>query len=186
VEIKEALEKIKADLVELQDQGRTTVQIEALNQYLEAMQENAGESTELRKLEHMSSLAQYDVKAKWSIEMFRSVINAGKEALTATLLINGAAAIACLGFLGSMLSKGGSEVLGLRFTVPLSTFGFGVLAGALGFGARYLSQVFYAMQNNKTGHAFNFVSILFAACAYIAFGYGVCKAYLAFVMHFSH
>jgi len=185
METKETLEKIKTDLTMLRDQGQATVEIKALEHYLADLQEYAGTSIELRKLQHLSSLAHYDAQAKSSIEMFKSVINAGKEALNAALLINGGAAVACLGFLGSVLSKGGTESLGLRFTVPLLAFGFGVLAGALGFGVRYCSQFFYAKNHQKTGHTFNGISTLFAACAYAAFGSGVYAVYLAFASHFS-
>jgi hypothetical protein len=185
METKETLEMIKAELAMLRDHGHATVKIKALEHYLADLQENAASSMELRKLQHLSSLAQYDAQAKSSIEMFKSVINAGKEALNAALLINGGAAVACLGFLGSVLSKGGTEALGLRFTVPLLLFGFGVLAGALGFGVRYCSQFFYAKYYNKTGNTFNGISTFFAACAYAAFGCGVYAAYLAFATHFS-
>jgi hypothetical protein len=108
-----------------------------------------------------------------------------KEALNAALLINGGAVIAFLGFLGSMLSKGGSEALGLKLTIPLLSFGFGVLFGALGFGFRYCAQFFYARKRAKTGHTFNAISVLSATSALIAFGSGVYIAYAAFTNHFT-
>lgn len=180
------LERIKTDLAKMRDQGQTTVQIEVLEHYLTSLQKDAEKSLEMQKQQHMGTLAQYNAQANLNIEVFKSVNSAGKEALTATLFINGGAAVASLGFLGSMLSKGGSEALGLKLTIPLIAFGFGVLAGALGFGIRYFTQHFYARQHNMTGHTFNFISILFAACSYAGFGYGVYKAYVAFVTHFSH
>jgi primosomal replication protein N len=185
MDTKETLDKIKTDLHSLQEKGHAVLNIEALKEYITALQKDSSVSVEFKKLQHQSSLAQYDAKIKAHLEMFKSVINAGKEALNATLLINGGAAVACLGFLGSMLSKGGSESLGLMFTVPLAAFGFGVLSGALGFGMRYCAQFFYARLLNKTGHTFNIGSIFLAACAYVLFGYGVYSAYLAFVTHYS-
>lgn len=181
----ETLDKIKKFLHSLQEEGHAVLNIEAINEYISALQKDSSVSVEFQKLQHQSSLAQYDAKIKADLEMFKSVINAGKEALNATLLINGGAAVACLSFLGAMLSKCGSESLGLKFTVPLAAFGFGVLAGALGFGMRYFTQFFYARLFNKIGRIFNFGSIFLAACSYVLFGYGVYSAYLAFFTHYS-
>jgi len=186
METKEAIDKFKSDLAEVKAQGQSTVAIEALENYLGGLEKDASLSFEMRKLEYQQTLAHYDAQTKSQLEMFKSVIDAGKEALNATLLINGGAVVAFLGFLGSMLSKGGSEALGLKLTIPLLFFGFGVLFGALGFGFRYCAQFTYARQWIKAGHIFNVISVLFATAAYTAFGYGVYVAYSAFTTHFTH
>lgn len=185
METKEAIEKFRVDLAEVRSQGQSTVAIEALENYLLGLEKDASISIELQKLEYQRSLVYYDAQAKSHLEMFKSVIEAGKEALNATLLINGGAVIAFLGFLGSMLSKSGAEALGLKLTAPLLSFGFGVLFGALGFGMRYCAQYSYARQWIKTGHTFNLISVLLAIAAYSAFGYGVYEAYAAFTSHFT-
>jgi uncharacterized protein YdbL (DUF1318 family) len=185
LETKEAIDKFKTDLAEVKSQGQSTVTIEALENYLVGLEKDASLSVEMRKLEYQRTLAHYDAQAKSNLEMFKSVIDAGKEALNATLLINGGAVVAFLGFLGSMLSKGGSEALGLKLTIPLLSFGFGVLSGALGFGFRYCAQFSYARQWVKTGHIINAISVLCATFAYAAFGYGVYVAYSAFTSHFT-
>lgn len=182
---KDTLDKITEDLQWLKEQGHSAINIDSFKEYLSALQKDSSLSIELQKLHHQSSLAQYDAQIKSHLEMFKAVIDAGKEALTATLFINGGAAVACLGFLGAMLSKGNSELLGLKFTAPLAAFGFGVLSGALGFGMRYCAQFFYARLSNKIGHVFNVGSIIHAICAYVLFGYGVYAAYMAFVTHYS-
>lgn len=186
METKEAIDKFKSDLAEVKAQGQSTVAIETLENYLAGLEKDASLSFGLRKLEYQQTLAHYDAQTKSRLEMFKSVIDAGKEALNATLIINGGAVVAFLGFLGSMLSKGGSEALGLKLTIPLLSFGFGVLSGALGFGFRYCAQFTYERQWMKAGHTFNAISILFATAAYTAFGYGVYVAYTAFTTHFTH
>lgn len=188
METKEAIDKLKSDLTEIKAQGQDTIPIHGLESYLSALEKDASASFESRKLEYQRMLAGYDAQVRFDIEMFKSVIEAGKEALNATLIINGGAVIAFLGFLGSMLSKGGAEGLGLKLTIPLCLFGFGVLFAALGFGVRYLAQFCFAKRQKQawvtTGQAFNVVSILLAIASYAAFGYGVYNAYSAFVSHF--
>jgi hypothetical protein len=65
-----------------------------------------------------------------------------------------------MGFLGSMLSKGGAEALGLKPTTPMCSFGFGVLFAASGFGVRYFAQFSFARRQNnswiKAGKGFMF------------------------------
>ena len=185
METKEAIDKLKSDLAEVKAQGQATVAIEALENYLAGLEKDDLVSIELRKLDHQRSLAYYDAQAKFKIEMFKSVIDAGKEALNAALLINGGAVVAFLGFLGSMLSKSGSESLGLKLTIPLLSFSSGVLFSALSFGMRYLCQFFYERKCVKTGHSFNILTILLAITAYTVFGYGVYMAYAAFASHFT-
>lgn len=185
METKEVIAKIKADLADVKTQGKSSVAIEALERYLANLDKDAVDSLELRKLEYQRTLAHYDAQAKSDVEMFKSVIAAGKEALTATLLINGGAVVALLGFLGAVMSKSDWEAFGLRLTIPLLSFGSGVLFGALGFGVRYCSQFFYAVQYRKIGNLFNALSSLLAIAAYSVFGYGVFVTYSAFTAHFQ-
>lgn len=189
METKEAIDKLKSDLTEIKAQGQDTIPIEGLENYLSGLEKDASASFESRKLDYQRMLAGYDAQVKFDIELFKSVIEAGKEALNATLIINGGAVIAFLGFLGSMLSKGGAEALGLKLTVPLCSFGFGVLFAALGFGIRYLAQFCFARRQKpswiKAGHGLNIASILMAVASYTVFGFGVYNAYTAFVSHFT-
>ncbi len=186
METKEAIDKIKQDLSELKAQGQTSVVIESLENYLANLEKDATLSIEHKKLEHLRNLAYYDAQTKSNLELFKSVIDSGKEALNAILLVNGGAVVVLMGFLGSMLSKGGSEALGLKLTIPLLSFGFGVLFSAISSGVRYCTQFSYARQWAKSGHCFNIISVLFAIFAYIAFGYGVYVTYEAFTKHFTH
>lgn len=189
METKEAIDKLKSDLAGIKAQGQETIPIEGLENYLSALEKDASASLESRKLEFQGMLADHDARVKFDIEIFKTANEAGREALKAALIINGGAVIAFLGFLGSMLSKGGAEALGLKLTIPLCSFGFGVLFAALGFGVRYLTQFCYAKRGKKAwinaGHFSNFVTILLATAALTVFGFGVYRAYAAFVSHFT-
>jgi hypothetical protein len=185
VEAREVIDDLETALAEVKAQNKDTVAVSALEKYLDELRTDASVSIETRKLEYQRTLAHYDAQTKHAIEMFRSVIESGKEALNAVVLINGGAAVALFGFLGATLSKGFPATLGVALTVPLLAFGSGVLCGALGFGARYCSQAAYSGNKRKAGLAFTFVSIGFAIAAYSVFGYGVYKTYTAFLAQFA-
>jgi hypothetical protein len=76
------------------------------------------------------------------VEMFRSVIQAGQNALRSAFLMNGGASVALLAFVGHLSSVAPKKVPMLA--PSLATFVGGVLVAALASGVTYLSQWFYA------------------------------------------
>jgi hypothetical protein len=149
------------------------------------MRVDAGQSIELQKLDAQRSLAYYDAQTKHSLAMFNSVIESGREALNALVLVNGGAVVALLGFMGATISKGLPKALGADLTLPLVQFGFGVLMGALGFGARYFSQAFFTAKMDKAGDSFRVAAIFFALAGYSLFGCGIYGAFRAFATQFA-
>lgn len=168
------------------------VPVTGLLAYLSELEKGVGPSQEARRIQweaaladaaakNQSNLAAYNAQNAHAIEMFKSVMDAGKEALNALLLINGGAVVAILGFLGTAFSKDRfSPQLGLSLTYPLAYFGLGVLAGALAFGIRYVAQACFAGEWKKWGMAFNVLSILAGLGGYAAFGLGLAGAHGAF------
>lgn len=185
MESAEVLNKLKTELDAVGATGQNAVAIEALQKYIDDLRTHATSSVELRKLEQQRSLAHFDAQTKHAIEMFKSVIDSGREALNALVLVNGGAVIALLGFMGATISKGLPAPLGMQLTLPILLFGLGVLMGALGFGIRYLAQACYAYNRNTLGTVFNVSSSLVAAAGYALFGYGVYVAYRSFVLQFA-
>lgn len=181
----QVIDNLKNALADVKAKGQETVAIAALVTYLDTLRSNASQSIELQKLEAQHTLAQLDVQTKHRIEMFKAVIESGREALNALVLVNGGAVIALLGFMGATLSKGLPQALGLSLTVPLLQFGLGVLMGAVGFAARYFSQACYSAQKEKWGDAFKIVAILVALAGYGLFGCGIYGAYRAFSVQFA-
>lgn len=179
------LNKLKVELASVSASGQSVVGIDALQKYIEDLRTHAASSVELRKLEQQKSLAHFDAQTRHSIEMFKSVIDAGREALNALVLINGGAVVALLGFMGATISKGLPASLGMQLTRPVLFFGLGVLMGAVGFGVRYLTQACYSNQRNTLGMVFNVTSIIAAVGGYLLFGSGVYAAYSAFVAQFA-
>ena len=117
--------------------------------------------------------------------MFKSVIEAGREALNALILINGGGVVALLGFLGATISKGLPATLGLQLAPSILLFGIGVLSGGLSFGLRYMTQFCYAYNWNKTGTTLNIAANSAAITGYILFGCGIYTAYDALKKQFA-
>jgi hypothetical protein len=115
------------------------------------------------------------------VEMFRSVIQAGNNALRTAFLMNGGASVALLAFVGHLSSVAPERVPTLA--PSLAVFVGGVLVAALASGVTYLSQWFYAGEQSwqrKTGFALNIAAILLGLGAYGVFGFGMWRAYRVF------
>jgi len=187
VEYSKLLNSLQEDLAKIRSSGQSTVDIEALQKYIETglSPDQPDRALEHTKLEQQQFLAHLDVRTRHEIELFKSVIEAGREALNALILINGGAVVALLGFLGATISKGLPAELGLHLTPSILSFGAGVLAGSLSLAVRYVTQFCYGHGRIKIGNALNLASISLAGSGYILFAYGIYTAYEAFVTQFS-
>ena len=181
----EIINILQVDLATFKAKGLTSVNIDSLDKYLEDLSANTGQSIEFQKLQYSGTLAHYDAQTKYNLEFFKSVIDSGREALNALVLINGGAVVALLSFMGVTLSKGLFFELGSNLKCSILSFGFGVLMGALGFGGRYLSQFLYALGKNKSGNTALVFTVVFSIIGYTLFGYGIFGAYIAFDKHFT-
>ena len=181
----QVIDNLKIALTDAKAKGHETVAIAALEAYLDALRTNAAQSIEFQKIETQHTLAHLDVQTKHRIEMFKAVIESGREALNALVLVNGGAVIALLGFMGATISKGLPPALGLSLTLPILQFGIGVLMGAIGFATRYLSQTCYSEEKEKWGDRFKAAAIAAALIGYGLFGCGIYRAYRAFSVQFA-
>lgn len=192
MEAKEVIGALREALQQSDVQKSEQVPVSGLLAYLSELEKGVGPSLEARRIQwegaladaaakNQSSLAEYQAQNAYSIEMFRSVMEAGKDALNALLLINGGAVVAILGFLGTAFSKEKfSPQLGLGLTHPLAYFGMGVLAGAVAHSVRYFAQVGFAGNQDKCGMAMSVLAIVAGLGGYVAFALGLNGAYLAF------
>jgi hypothetical protein len=140
VEVKDALESIRKALAEVEGKGQTLLSTEALRQYLDGLEKNAGVSSEVRKLQHESSLAQYKAGRDQSLAMFNSVIGFAQVALKTSLLVNGAASIALLTFIGNIWTKTQTAAVAKALSSSLALFAVGALAAALATVTTYITQ----------------------------------------------
>ena len=191
MESKELIDAFRKQLDQVETQGSQQVQVTALRAYLDALEKDAGTCQEYRNREHAGMLAHYAAKSQHAIEMLKAVLEAGKSALHALLLINGGAVVALLGVLSNLAGKSGGTVLARYMALPLLQFGIGVLLGALGFAFRYLSQACYSGSENEedklhcAGDWLRYAAILTAIAGYILFGFAIANAYNAVVWSFA-
>lgn len=191
MESKEVISAFRNQLDQVEAQGSQQVQVSSLRAYLDALEKDADASQEYRKQEHAGMLAQYAVKSQHGIEMLKAVLEAGKSALHALLIVNGGAVVALLGVMSNLAGKPGGTLLAKYLALPLLQFGIGVLLGALGFAFRYLSQACYSEYNygntkfQTWGDGFKYAAILSALTGYVLFGFAMVNSYHAVLWAFS-
>ncbi|WP_218669160.1 hypothetical protein, partial [Xanthomonas axonopodis] len=69
--------------------------------------------------------------------MFKSVLDTGKSAIDALLIINGGAVVVLLGMLSNLAKESNGDELARYLALPLLQFGLGVLCAAATFALRY-------------------------------------------------
>ena len=121
---------------------------------------------------------------EWKLEMLRSVISTGQSALKSSLLINGAAAVALLAFIGNIWSPISNSPTVAEAANALAAYAFGILIAAVAAGFTYVSQAGYANEFGKnsrvvgvTGHI---GAVICVVISYVAFGYASYLAYRVF------
>jgi hypothetical protein len=138
------------DALKHAQQSNQTVQIDALKTFLDRWERDsnsqvkADDSSRQRQLEEWKT--QLTISSAMTLEMFKSVVEAGQTALKSSIVINGGAAAALLALLAESLKAGGQGSIGAL----LSPLGFAWLYYMLGLGCagtstaiRYLAQALY-------------------------------------------
>jgi hypothetical protein len=121
-----------------------------------------------------------------NIELFKSTINAGQNAIRSSFLMNGAATISLLTFIGKLTDSSPEKIP--LFSCSLILFVIGVGLAGLASGITYCTQWFYATSNYETksslmrniGSGFNIFSIASVVLSYGVFAYGAFRAYEIF------
>jgi hypothetical protein len=192
VESRELIGEFRRQLADLESQGVAEVQVTALQQYLNALDKQTTLSKEHLDRELAKTLATGDAKAAFDLEMFKSVLEAGKSALQSLIVINGGAVIALLGVMSTLIGKQGGDVLARYLALPLLQFGLGVLFGTLGFALRYFSQACYANDFSgdksaldKWGDRLRIAAISAGFCGFVAFALGLVNSYLGVTWAFA-
>lgn len=191
MEASELIEGFRKQLDAVDAQGSKYLSTDSLRQYLDTLEKDASASQKDRDRQHAGMLAYSAAKNTLNIEVMKSVLEAGKSALHALLIINGGAVVALLGVFSNILGKKDSELLAQSLALPLLFFGAGVLSGALGFAFRYFSQNAYAKsfqtssRSERGGDFFRFLAVFSALGGYLAFGYALFSSYKAVLHSFS-
>ncbi len=191
-ELKAVFEKLNADGV---TQVNTANVAAYLEQLINSLNEETTNPTSV-EIEHYKAMEREYYKAQlqgWAeqqkhsyaqnIEMFRSVITAGQNALRSSFLMNGGATVALLAFIGKLTDNAKAKIP--LFVGSLSLFVLGVLLITGASGCTYLGQRFYAPNEKsevKVAYWLNIASILLGLASYIAFICGAVKALHVFLL----
>ena len=166
------------------------------------------EAFEMAAEEHKAALAEYAADTQRSLESVRAGNESGTEAIKATTLINGGAAVAMLAFVGHLASIQAKATVIMGFAEPLRLFVAGALLGVVASGVTYLAHVFYigsltrefrskeakregdetlaSVRHNasvrwgRIGQGINFIVVLIVVASLFCFAFGCYIAYRAF------
>lgn len=123
-----------------------------------------------------SKYDQYDsALQQTNIEMFKSVIESGLNAIKSAMILNSGASIAMLAFIGHLAETRPYSIAVL--TPTILPFALGAFSAGLTSGGRYLSQFCYGSEKKKLGHVFTGLSIFFGVASYLAFLMGIVLVY---------
>lgn len=191
MESQELINAFRGQLDQVEAQGSQQLPVSAIRAYLAALEKDAGASQEYRNREHAGMLAHYAAQNEHSLEMLKAVLEAGKSALHALLIVNGGAVVALLGVMSNLAGKPEGATLAMYLALPLLQFGIGVLSGVVGFALRYFSQAAYAESSDEAdrfhrwGDRFRYAAVLVAFAGYILFGFAVVNSYNAVLWSFK-
>lgn len=177
-ELRHIIKQLKADGVE---EIKSDNLIEYLSNAAKDLQSTEVMDVELHKANLQKSLEEHKASHAHSVEMFRTVITAGQNALRTSFLMNGGSSVAIFAFIGHLATDSPDKVH--LFSTVLTTSLVGVLLSALASGMTYLTQWVYAHDtetNKKTGLILNIVAIVLAIGSYLVFVYVIFKAYGVF------
>ena len=168
-------------------QGVAEIKCDNLIAYLEEVINSPEEEINATQMEKYKAELQLWIKQNEaaqasSLEMFRSVILAGQNALKTAFLMNGGATVALLAFLGKLSDQHQDKIA--VFSSSLIIFVIGVLAISMSSGSTYLSQWFYASYESwkqKTGFWLNILAIALGLASYGFFIWGAIRAHKAFI-----
>ncbi|MBL8311625.1 MAG: hypothetical protein JNL19_14485 [Burkholderiales bacterium] len=192
MEAKDAFAWIKADLTRLLTNGVEFVHIRSLLDAVARQEANAPQVSQWADLETKTRIANADRKSASDLEMFKSVLDTGKTALTTVILVNGGASVAVLAFLANISVKTDMISRVPAIAGALVWFAVGVLSAACATGVTYVTQLAYAQfqfaaDPNAVKPPWHWIrswggriAVVLVSGSYVAFAIGACATYSAF------
>lgn len=179
-------------VVKLLADGATHLRTESVISYLdqsikyleELPSEPSSADLELYKAKLQTWVEEHRSAHAHKVEMFRSVIESGQNALRTAFLLNGGGAIAMLTFVGNLAINDPLRVPSLAPSLTL--FVVGVLLVTMAAGATYMSQWLYSgaqRWSRRAGFTFHIFAIVLPISSYGVFGWGVYEAYTVFAQY---
>jgi len=132
-------------------------------------------------LEHYKNTTQYELTTKQHrqdnrLESFKATIQLAVSLLKTIMLLNGAAAVAILSFIGNYKNE-----LNVQFIkLSLLVYVLGVLLSACAYGLAYLSQYHYTYSPDKVGDSYRRKTMIVVLGSMLYFIVGSIWFYFAF------
>ncbi|MHC2298165.1 hypothetical protein [Rhizobium mongolense] len=187
MDAKQFAAQMKTEIEAIKQQGTAAIFVDNLITYLSNVQDAPSAEPSMAELErYKADLSSHLEAAKHNyngeIEMFKSVIMAGQNAIRTIVGINGGASVAMLAFIGHLAVNKSPFVA--TYASCLLPFAIGTLLGGLVSGGTYLTQWLYAggPKAKKAGFVANVVAILAGIGAFSSFGIGAWWTYEAFTL----
>ena len=123
-------------------------------------------------------LARINGSQQIATEQFKAAVQSGQHALNIAMLINGAAGVSVLAFIGNVISRSSvcRPVVPPTMVWSLIAFAVGVLFAAVAHGAAYFSNYYFAKNERDKANNWRIATIFIGIICYIAFMAGVCLA----------
>lgn len=181
-------EELKTSINEVKSQGHETVNCDNLIKYIDMVVEAASndnkteENTEVLKARLQLSLEEHKYNLSANLEMFKSIIQSGQNAIKTMLLLNGGAAIALLAFIGKLSDNNSSAIP--DFAYSIAAFVIGALAIGVTSCLTYLSQIAFDSDvkwHRKVGTTLQATCVALGLTSISAFAFGTYKTYQAFL-----
>jgi hypothetical protein len=145
--------QLRDEIAQSRAGGHDVIALESLDAHLVQLLAWEARDEGFQNRAHASALEAYRAGHQSNVEMFKSVITYGTEALKAAMIINGAAAAAVLAFLGAASGTAVHGQARLSSIDGMTMFAYGVLTATLGFGFAYLTQRLYLTAADSRGGA---------------------------------
>ena len=177
--VKNFAQQMKITIEDIKSKGTAAIYCDNIIAYLNEVLKSPEPEPTLADVEKYKANLQNWIETnkrahEEQLEMFRSVITAGQNAIKTSFYLNGGAAVALLAFIAHLVEVGKEKIP--EFGCHLLPFAFGVLAITVTSGLTYLSQWLYANSKPITrqwGFRVNMCCIALGLLSYIFFVWGL-------------
>lgn len=152
-------------LKNLKNRGDKVVSIEALENYIQEVNDNPSEIelAEFNAKQQALSDRYKEEKAEWR-ELFKATVLHAQSAIRLQAITNGGAAVALLAFTGQIWTPHfGATAIAEHLPIALLLYTAGVGSAALTQSLTYLSQNSFTYDNSQAGNLFKYISQFTAA-----------------------
>ncbi len=179
--VKNFAAQMQGTIMQLKSNGTAAIYCDHIISYLQSVidspeVEPTAATIEQYKADMQSRIEYHKQLHESNLEMFRSVITAGQNAIKSSLLLNGGAAIAMLAFIANTARDNSQRVSYLASS--LEPFAYGALAIVVTSGLTYLAQVLFANEKTrKFGRTAQVACIILGTASYGCFVWGLWRTY---------